>query len=195
MTERVTWKSRVAGLLVFALVFMVALPPDAGAATIKVPAGTSVSLRTSQTIAPQGVKAGDSVSLVVASDVVVDGKVVIRAGAPAKGEVVQSEQRGIVGKPDRVSVQIQSVTAVDGSTVPVSATKSAEGEDKVVLTVILALICLPLIFLKGGEAAIGAGAGVNAITNGVAEVKVASAVDVTPAPEAAPASVAAAAIE
>lgn len=158
-------------VLAFALVSL--CPPHLEAADVKVPAGTPVMLRTAQAISPQNVKAGDPVSFTVADDVVVDGKVVIKAGSQAKGEVVKAEKRGILGKPDRVSVQITSVTAVDGKTLPVSAAKAAEGEDKMVLGIILTLICLPLLFIKGGEAEIGAGTTVQAMTTGLAEVRVA----------------------
>lgn len=106
----------------------------------------------------------------VANDVVVDGKVVIKAGAKAKGEVEKAQKRGIVGKPDIVTVRINSVTAADGKELSLAAVKSIEGEDKVVLTVVLALICLPLILIKGGEAQIAAGSSVQAQTVGTSEV-------------------------
>jgi hypothetical protein len=146
---------------------------DAAAAAVKVPGGTAVMLRTTQPISPKTFKPGDRISFSVADNVVVDGTVVIKAGSEAVGEVVQAEKRGILGKPDRISVRLTSVTAADGTLVPIAASKSAEGDDKMVLGIVLTLICLPFLLMKGGEAQIAAGTTVQGTTTGTAEVKVA----------------------
>ena len=156
----------------FALACLAA-PRGAHAADVKVPAGTVVMLRTNQPISPRTVRPGDRVSFSVADNVIVDGKVVIKAGSEAAGEVIQAEKRGVLGKPDRIAVQLTSVAAVDGRTIPLSASKSAEGDDKMVLGVVLTILCLPFLFMKGGEAQIAAGTTVQGLTTGVAEVKVA----------------------
>lgn len=189
MSSRRTWRKHLVAVVIPALVLALALPGDLAAqvdrpSSLKLPGGTTIVLRTLQAITPATAKAGDSVPLEVASDVVVDGTVVVRAGAAAKGEVVSSQKRGMVGKPDRIEIRVQSVAAVDGSTVPVGATKSAAGKDKTTMTVVLAiLICLPLIFMKGGEASIPAGAAVNAATTGTTEIKVADGSPLSPGPQ------------
>lgn len=166
-----TMQSVTACALSLALVAISVAPTSAQGATVRVPAGTSIALRTTSSISPATAKTGDVITLAVANDVLIGGKLVFKSGASARAEVTRSERRGIAGKPDHVTIVVQSVEAVDGSMIPVSATKAAEGEDKMVITIILTLVCLPLILMKGGEAQIAPGATLNAATNGVADIK------------------------
>ncbi|MEW6215420.1 MAG: hypothetical protein AB1478_09525 [Nitrospirota bacterium] len=154
----------IALLTLSVFVWTFVLPHEAiTAATIQIPAGTRVLLRTIQTLTPKEFKVGDRVNLVVASDVVVDGKVVIKAGDPATGEVTVSKERGIAGQADKLTISVKSVKAVDGTPVIISGTKSVEGEEKMVMAIILALLCLPLILIKGGSASIPEGAQIEAM--------------------------------
>jgi len=50
---------------------------------IQISSGTSVMLRTNTTLYPDQLNVGDTVELSVVSDVIVDGNVVIKAGAKA----------------------------------------------------------------------------------------------------------------
>lgn len=145
-------------LTLFAFVLTFVLPHEVIAEKkIQIPAGTRILLRTLQTITPKEFKVGDRVNLAVASDVIINGNVVIKAGAEATGEVTVSKERGIAGQADKITISLKSVKAVDGTFVPLSGTKSVEGEEKMVMAIILALLCLPLVLIKGGEASIPEG--------------------------------------
>ena len=166
-----TFRSVVVHSVAAALVLMPSAPAFAQTNVVRVPAGTAVTLATTSTLDPQMVRVGDVVNLTVVSDVVVNGKVVFKAGSPARAEITAASPRGIVGRPDKMTVQLQNAQAVDGSTVPITAAKSVEGDDKMVLTIVLTLVCVPFILMKGGKAAIPSGSQINATTNGLSEIK------------------------
>lgn len=65
---------------------------------------------------PADAQPGHPVQLEVAADVVIDGVVVIARGAPASGTVHAAPRRS------RVAVRLESVRAVDGSTITLRAT-------------------------------------------------------------------------
>jgi hypothetical protein len=67
-------------------------------ATVKVqlPVGTVVDLTFDTTITPETAAVGQNITLKVANDVKVNGKVVIAAGTTATGEVVQAAKTGAV---------------------------------------------------------------------------------------------------
>ena len=149
------------------------LVPNVNAAEkITVPAGTLVTVRTSGMLNPKTNKSGDTVEFIVIQDVKVNDRVVVKSGALARGQITESKKSGVVGMPAKIGVELQAVKAVDGTMIPIRASKSSEGEDKVVLVVVLTLICLPLILIKGGDAQISAGTSFDALTLGTAEVVV-----------------------
>lgn len=125
---------------------------------VKIPAGTSVLLKTNTILTPSQFNPGDTVALSVVNDVVVDGKVVISAGASAKGEITSSKDRNYIGIAGEMGFSIRSVQAVDGSTVMLSGAKTISGKDKMVLSIGLSLVCCILFgLMKGGDATIPSG--------------------------------------
>jgi hypothetical protein len=162
-------------LTLLSFLALIAPPLRAQGTTVRVPAGTSIMLTTVTALDPAGLHVGDPVNLNVASDVVIGGKVVFKAGAAARGEITSASKRGMVGAADKVALKVLSVDAVDGTAVAVSANKVTEGESKVALAVILGLVCLPLLFVvKGGAASIPAGSSIGSATNGLAEIRATS---------------------
>lgn len=140
---------------------------------VQIPAGTVVVLKTNSTLTPEQLKVGDTVQLSVVSDVVIDGKVVIQAGASAMGEITSSKERGMIGIAAQIGLVVRSVQAVDGTTVFLSGSKLVEGKDKMVMSIGLALICCILFALmKGGEASIPAGTQIQATVAGTTTVTV-----------------------
>ncbi len=130
---------------------------------VMVPAGTTVIVTTNAVIDPETVNMGDEVEFSVTSDVVVDGRVVIRAGARASGEVTVAKKRNYVGIPAKIGISVRSVQAVDGTTVMLSGSKVVEGQDKMVTSIGLSLICCILFAgMKGGDASIPAGTSITA---------------------------------
>ena len=138
---------------------------------VTIPAGTVVTLRTTSVIAPEQLNTGDLVTLTVVNDVVIDGKVVIASGAQAKGEIIDSRNRGMIGIAAKIGLSVRSVTAVDNTTVPLMGSKIVPGKDKMVLSIGLSLICCILFALmKGGDASIPAGAQIEAQVAGTTSV-------------------------
>jgi len=154
-----------------AMVMVVSMCPYLGvldavkAAVVSVPLGTRVLLRLEETVSPETKNVGDSVSLSVVSDVVVEGKVVIASGALATGEVTVSRKSGVLGRPAEIGFQVTSVTAVDGKSVPLRATRKAEGKSKVTEAVVITIICCVLgLLMKGGVASLEQGTRIQAET-------------------------------
>lgn len=163
----------IAWVSLVSFVFMCALPPSASASEIvKVQGGVSVVLRTSQNIMPTTVQVGDPIDLIVANDVKVKNKVVIKAGARAVGTVSESSKANFLGIPGKVRIELHSVEAVDETSISIRGGKSVEGEDKMVLTIVLTLICLPFFLIKGGNAVVASGGTIDAVTVGTSEVTV-----------------------
>jgi hypothetical protein len=160
------WYSRSKLLVTFVFAmfafYAVTSPVDAGpSAGVKLGAGTVVALALEHTIDSE-MSVGTSVSFRVVYDVKADDKVVIRAGSIATGTISSVDGSSAVGQPGKVSIDLRSVKAVDGTDVMLRGNINKEGDDKVVLSVILALICLPLILINGGDAEVPAGTEVRA---------------------------------
>ncbi len=63
-----------------------------------VPAGTLVEVALSRAITTRRAKAGDSFPLHLAAPLIVNGQIVLRAGTPGVGEVIESARPGLGGK-------------------------------------------------------------------------------------------------
>jgi hypothetical protein len=108
--------------------------PAGGGETVKKPAtalladGVPVSLILAEDI-PNDAGKGDPVKLTVANDVAVDSRVVIQKGATATGAIVDGAKRktfAVIG--GKLTLRLQTVTAVDGQSVAIRATPGARRE-------------------------------------------------------------------
>jgi len=148
-------------------------PPATPPSTIVVPNGTRVGLSFTSEVNPKTNAEGSSTTLTVTSDVIVEQKVVIRAGTSVQGEVLRSRKKGALGKAAEIAVIIRSVQAVDGTNIPVTATKSVEGDSKVTEAVLVAVLCCILgLLIKGSDAGIPQGTVVEAVTAGNSNVSI-----------------------
>lgn len=136
--------------LVFALAHFEVYGQGAGQ-RVSIPAGTPVVLQLTQEVTSETAKTGDSVQVVVLNDVVISGKTVVRKGTLASGQVQKAKKAGAVGEPGELIISVQTVPAIDGTLVPISFTKSAEGQSKMGTSVVLTLLCCFLFLLKKGE--------------------------------------------
>ncbi|MFW5700896.1 MAG: hypothetical protein ACOCWM_04325 [Cyclobacteriaceae bacterium] len=137
-------------------------------------AGTSIILETTSLITSDALMPGELIDFRVKYDVVAGEEVVIAAGTIAKGQITRSQQAKGLGKPGYVEVQINSVTAVDGQTIPLTGGDLyQEGEDKQTEAIILGvLICILFLTMKGKNAIIPAHTEVSGITAGTVFVEV-----------------------
>lgn len=83
----------------------------------KVPGGTVVMLEFLQDVSTRQARKGDEIKLRVYTDVVVNGKTVIRQDAPARGVVTDVKKPGPFGKRSRLLLRLDDVKDVNGDLV------------------------------------------------------------------------------
>jgi len=120
----------------------------AGEITIK--AGTPIPVRLLDDLSSENATAGQSVRFEVTKNIVVDDKIVIKAGSEVLGEVTHAQKTGSLGKEGSLSVVVRYATAVDGTRVPLRANLSTTGDERVALSW---MVCP---FIKGTESRIPA---------------------------------------
>lgn len=107
-------------------------PVAAGPRDYVIPAGTSLSVQLPAEISTKTAKVGQRITGNLTSDVIVDGKVVAKAGAPVQGSVTEviSGSKTIGGKPT-LGLTFDSLTSSGGDR-PISAriTQVADKSDK-----------------------------------------------------------------
>jgi hypothetical protein len=133
------------------------LPASAAflAASVKLQAGTPVVLRLTQSVSSESARVGDAVNFEVARNVEVDGKIVIRQGTFASGQIASVEKNGAIGEGGKIMVAVQNVQAVDSTNVPIRGTVSQEGKSKQLTALLVGLIlCILGLFLIKGENAV-----------------------------------------
>ena len=135
-----------------------------------IPAGTAIQLRLNQTVSGKTAKTGSFIALSVVNPVVINGETLIQAGAQAEGQVSSAKKANIIGSPGSVGITVTSVTAVDGTKVPLQGMASQDGEDKMVMSLIIGLLCIFGFLQKGGEANLDSNLVINARTLAAADV-------------------------
>lgn len=133
---------------------------------ITIKAGTPIDFKTTESLTSKTLVEGQTIKLKVASDVIVDGKIVIGYGSTAKGKISKLKKRKMGGNGAEMEIIVQSVQAVDGSTIIIENAKYfTEGDDKKALAwglfavsffFLWPLILSPL-FVKGEHAIINEG--------------------------------------
>jgi biotin carboxyl carrier protein len=111
-------------------------PAPAVARNYRVPAGTSLTAQLPAQISTKTAKVGDRVSAYLTNDLVVDGKVIAKAGALLQGSVSQVVSgSNKIGGTATLGLNFDNLTLADGSDKPVSgsvtqaAAKSDTGKD------------------------------------------------------------------
>jgi uncharacterized membrane protein len=141
-------------------------------ARLKLPAGTPVFLVFPDAVTSESASDGQMVALRVTRDVRVGDAVLVRAGSSATAKVTGVRRPAGWGEPGSLTVYVSEVVAVDGQTIPLSATQGARGQDKqssaAVTGIIAGLLCLPSALwgfaIKGDEGRIAPGTEVKAYT-------------------------------
>src|SRR2546428_9624283 len=91
------------------------------AAAKTTPAGTRVTVRMGSGINSGTARSGQMFDATLARDLVVNGKTLAKAGAPAHGKVTYAKSSGRLHDPGELSLRLTSVE-VNGRNVPVSTT-------------------------------------------------------------------------
>ena len=155
-------------LLIFIVIAMFA----SLSAKVSVPAGTLIFLKPNFPISSAKVKSGQSIVLINKKDVVVNGAVVIRAGARGTGRVVTVSRKSILGIPGKVSIEATSIKAVDGQDIRIQASVMKTGEDNLASALVISFFCCFGILMNGGDAVINLSTELNAITVSTTDVNV-----------------------
>ena len=115
-------KPKPAAAPAVATVAEVPKPVAAGPKQYTVPAGTSLSAQLPATITTKTARVGDRIAANLSSDLIVDGKVIAKAGALLQGSVTEviSGSRKIGGTPT-LGLSFDSLTVADGGDIPISA--------------------------------------------------------------------------
>lgn len=150
---------------------------------LRIPDGTAIEIEAAYTISSLNFKPGDEISFRVVNPVIVDGVTLIEQGATATGKIAQSKRGGHWGKAGLLTWTMQTVTAADGSQIPLRVDSMRLRGDskgaKVATGMIITGALLPLIapvallhgFKRGGDAYIPAGKRYEVFINGAASVK------------------------
>jgi len=94
---------------------------------ITVPAGTTLTVRLGQSLSSKTSKTGQSFAATVQNSVSVGGKVVIPAGSPAHGKVLDAKKQGAFKGAADLALELTSVT-VHGQTYAISTGEWAQAE-------------------------------------------------------------------
>jgi hypothetical protein len=94
----------------------------------------------------------------VDENVLVNGVLVIAKGTPVRAEVNEAKSSGMFGKAGKLTLRIESTTAVDGQKVPLTGSPKAAGKSRAGTMVAVTLLVSPAgVFLKGKNATYPAG--------------------------------------
>ena len=126
-------------------------------AQVKLQDGTQVDIVTTELITSKSAKEGDQVIFQMAEDVLVDGKVVIKAGSVVKGQITEAEHAKILGKAGKLDFSLDYGKTVDGQNIRLRSSKSFEGTDKQGGVIAAAYFFAPLLFIKGKDVTIEKG--------------------------------------
>jgi len=138
-------------LVVFVFVFLTLSMSYANPGTVKIPNGTPVVLRLVEEVNSKLKNLNEAINLEVARDVVIDNKIVIKAGTPGLATVTLCEKTGMVGKAGMIQFSVDSTKSVDGQNVPLRATMTQGGKEEVTTAVAGGVICCPLFLLMSGK--------------------------------------------
>lgn len=163
-------KKTLTAVLVGMVLLALSAPMTAQNNKITVPAGTTLTVRLSQTLSSKTSKPGQSFSATVRDSVTVGGKVAIPAGSTAHGKVLNAKKQGAFKGAADLALELTSVT-VHGATYSISTgeweqTEKGKGKRSAVAIGGGAAGGAIIGALAGGGkgAAIGAGAGAGAGT-------------------------------
>lgn len=102
------------------------LAPLSARAEQTIPAGTQVNLQFTQEVSTKTAKVGDHVTMRVYSDVLVNGKRLIRQDATAQGVVTTVHRPRTFGRKGELKIKLEHVKDVNGRRVPLEPYKSGE---------------------------------------------------------------------
>ena len=149
-------KNIVSFVAAFCILFQVQVAFGAG---ITLPAYTRVYVETTQDLIGKRGQAepGQSVNAKVWRDVVVNGHVLIAAGAPIIAKVDSVKHRNIAGVKGTMTVGAYETESVDGQAIQLSGGYHKDGKSRMALSITLGVLFILPIFIPGKAAELPAG--------------------------------------
>jgi len=140
----------------FSLLFQLQV---AHAFSARLPSETRVYIETKQDLIGKGdqVQEGQFVKAVVWRDVVVNGNVLIAAGAPVIAKVDALKKRQIAGVKGEMSIGAYETESVDGQKIQLSGGYHKEGRSRMALSITLGVLFILPIFIPGKAAELPTG--------------------------------------
>lgn len=130
---------------------------DGKPVTLQIPDGTPIDIEAPYTLNSMHFKPNDKISFRVVNPIIVNGVTVIEAGAIATGRIDKAKRGGHFGKAGVFVWTMQTVTAFDGSQVPLRVapvrvrgdSKAAKVATQMVITGALLPLIAPVALLHG----------------------------------------------
>lgn len=137
-----------------ALTSVLVITAVAQAAGVELPIGTPVALETVGELSSRSQVKGDMIPLRVASDVLVQGTLMVRAGTEAVGQVVDAQAKGAMGMSGRIVIRPLYAKA-GGRIIRLSGQSTNAGS--VTAGAVLGTVALAMPVFTGRSATIPAG--------------------------------------
>jgi len=135
--------------------------------------GTEVKLKLTKPISSADARVGDRVELEASEDIVVDGVVLIKKGAPAVGQVTEAQSRKSFGRRGKLNFTIDYVKTVDGQNVRLRSTREAKGADSYGAAGVVTILAGPFgALVKGKDVELGAGTEFTIFIDGDRTIKI-----------------------
>jgi hypothetical protein len=117
-----------------------------------------VEIEITQLVSSKTAKIGDKFTLRLAAPIVVSGQVVVPAGVPGVGQVIDANTPGFMGAPGKLVLAARYLD-FDGRRIPLRTLRlGGDGKDNTGLTFVATLaVGLPAGLIKGGNIEIPAG--------------------------------------
>ena len=127
--------------------------------TIRLPANTRIFVETSQDLIGKRGQAeqGQIVRANVWRDVVVNGHVLVAAGAPVMAKVDEVKHRNIAGVKGKMTVGAYETESVDGQVIQLHGGYHKDGKSRMALSITLGVLFILPIFIPGKAAELPAG--------------------------------------
>jgi len=123
---------------------------DANVGKLLLRESTEVPLKFANDLSSKTASDGDTVELVLDSDLKIGDVVVAKKGAHAVATVVNAKKAGMMGKPGELNIQLQHMAAGDNR-VRLRGTKGREGDSKTGTAVALTVLFGPIGLIKHGK--------------------------------------------
>ena len=161
---------------------------------LKIAEGTPIKLELTQTLTSGKAKEGEAVTYRTRDDILVNGEIVIAKGAKGLGKVTESKRRGMLGKKGKLEFTVESVTAMNGTPVPLRTSIKNSGKSNSGAVIVSALLLSVFaVFVSGRDVTIKEGTEIIAyvdtdtlidLKSGTKNAPVVSTVDNTTTPNA-----------